>query len=120
MLPISMVRTILMDKTPKKKRRVNLGSSSDGASITLNVDEDGGVVAMSSIYEYYMGLTILMNTRSLVGTNRVPSALQSSSNPPPKVLMFEHGRGVAYAGFALRRSSHRFTPFNSGSQRDSC
>ena len=110
LLPISKVRTILMDKTPKEKRKVNLGSAAGGTSITLNVDDDGGVVAMSSIYEYYMGLTILMNTWSLVGTTRVTSSLQTTANPPPKVLMFEHGRGVAYAGFALRSTLERAPP----------
>ena len=72
LLLISKVRTVLMDKKPKERKTVPIS----GSGVTLTVDAEDQTVALSSVYEYFMGLTVLMNAWSHVGTRLVESKLE--------------------------------------------
>ena len=115
LITITRVRTVLMDKKPQARRQVPLGNTADGMEVSVSVAAEHGNVTMGSVFEYYIGLTVL-NAWAFAGSYMVDSrdthnmSYDGSSQIPVRVVYFDMGRGMQYASFALRRTLEYAAP----------
>ena len=116
LITITRVRTVLMDKKPQARRQVPLGNTADGMEISVNMAAEQGNVTMGSVFEYYIGLTVLMNAWAFAGSYLVDSrdstqtTYDGNGQVPARVVYFDMGRGMQYASFALRRTLEYAAP----------